>query len=129
MMQTQSVTQEAGALIERLADKLAVPAAKLWSVLVLQARVEAIANVVLIGLYLAGLFVIWRVLFPKLRAWRLEDNSSISDRDIGWVGFQAGAVLFTIGFGIASTIALNNTVGYLINPDYYALRQVLDALK
>lgn len=127
--QAATVTQEVGALIDKLAAKLSVPAAHLWQILVKQAQVEAAFAALWIVAYAVLLYVTWAVLRPKLAAWKAADKSYLSDREVGWMFFVLGAVAFTcVGGGFAIAGAKNILV-YLLNPEYAALQQIVAALK
>jgi hypothetical protein len=125
------VSQKAEAVqtaIDALAAKLAVPVAHLWDVLVMQARIEAWTSLVWLPLVGAAWFAWWRVL-----AWARKNHTESQDRFSDWgiiatlVGL-VGAIALTVSSVQALALAAGS-IGYLINPEYYAVKQILGALK
>ncbi len=104
-------------ILDALAARLGTPAAHLWAVLVRQAAIEFWTQ--------AGLTLFaWALVLVGLRYTR--------SRWEDWDDFQP-IVLVIGGAAVAATIIATivtiQYVGYLLNPEYYALREVLGALK
>jgi hypothetical protein len=121
-----SVTQEVGTLIDKLADKLAVPTAKLWAVLTQQARIEAVHDGIVAVIWLAvGVMVIvcLTVVLKRLRDEELADPV-----------FARGLIRFvrTVIPSLCFVVAINNGVvawKRSVNPEYYAVQEILSVLK
>jgi hypothetical protein len=122
-MQTATSTDWT-ALVDKLAAKLSVPAAHLWSVLVRQARVDTIS---------AGIWCVIAVVLVaylatrgqrRLRAW-IEEGGTWSERGIAWVPF---GIVTTVA---VATFAINlpTFVSGLLNPDFVALNYIIGTVK
>lgn len=124
----QQTAQNVNDIIDHLATKLSVPATQLWTILVQQARVEAIQTIVtdcVWLLFIAAYLVTWR------RVERWVDAEQKTDKNAGGAGifwcFAAGAVSIV---GLVLTVtSLNGIITALVNPQYYALSKVLDVVK
>lgn len=104
-------------ILDALAARLGTPAAHLWAVLMRQAQVEFWTQAVETALL--WLLLIVAVRFVKARWVEWDELQVIAPIFVGILG------LVTL---IASAVAIEK-VGYLINPEYYALREVLGAFK
>lgn len=118
-------------IIDKLAAKLSVPAAHLWEILVRQARIEAALSAfwIIFGVVAVITFLRIRV---RMVAWAEEkDENGYAVRDDEFV--MAGYwVCGGIATAVCLIVALSNVgplVSYLFNPDYYALQQIIGALK
>jgi len=110
--------------LDALAAKLGVAANYLWAVLVRQAYVEAVgALLFLVVVHLATRYA--------LRIWR-------HGRDKGWhqgeygLPFEMGTAIGMLMLGVCWIVAVVQVVcgvQNVLNPEYFALHQVLDALK
>ncbi len=116
-----------------LAAKLSVPITHLWAVLVAQARIEVITNIVYMVLFLLSLYPIW-LLGEKYCyvAWDYDNHRRerlrcfLNETVVFWV-ILVGVYLFA---GITFTIVNgHNLVAYWFNPDFYALQYILKAAK
>ena len=110
-------TQNVDALIDKLAAKLSVPAAQLWDILVRQARV----NIVFDALWALGAVVL-AVLVVKW--WKGVEEDDYNE-DVKRIGLGIVAFIALLVFAIS----LQSVVTALANPQYAALRLILDALK
>ncbi len=105
--------------IDLLAAKIGVVGAHLWDVLVRQARIEAYESLgysVFFGILSAVMFFVARKLY-------LGDTKPGSYRDTeGWqfVLVIFGAVAFFVTCGIFS-----NVPSAILNPEYWALRELI----
>lgn len=112
---------EALARLDALAAKLNVTATHLWEVLTRQAYAEAAGT---------GLFVAFVVACAI--AYRILWRRCAPEKDYSW---DEGS-LFAVGFGgvallVMATIAvigMASSIGYIVNPEYFALSQVLGAI-
>jgi hypothetical protein len=103
--------------IDVLAAKLNTTGEHLWGVLLIQQRKDAITKILL---FVAGLYLIWL----SVRAFRKLPGAGFHDEPkyiIG--GIVSGVVgVFFAAFGF-------DWWGHLINPEYYALKEILEMLK
>lgn len=116
--------EQATKLLEQLAVKLGTTVEYLWAVLVKQAYVNAITNLIFAGI--AALVILIGLAFiPKIMKLDSTDGGyDISSRTLGWIIYLiiTGACLITV---IACTIP---AITELANPEYWALKEVLSAL-
>ena len=129
MMQSQ-VVQDVGSLIDKLAAKLAVPAAQLWEILTRQAKVAGLTSL----LWAAAWFVLAIVLAKQ---WERAKRSDAQFEALRKEGKAYGEPPSTSLFVVIGTILLTGiglfwltaAIQRLVNPQFYALKYVLDALK
>lgn len=116
MLQGQTATQ----VIDALANKLQVPATVIWQTLVLQGRIELIKATLYV--------VVLAVVGAGLNHWRvsLMDRDSEWDED-WWIPFGMAVTGWT-GATIAAVVYLVDALGWLLNPNYFAIDQILSAL-
>lgn len=129
---------QANAVINNLATKLSVPAAKLYSVLVKQSYTEGVMDLVTAGALILVLifslsivkqgYSLWQVSEVDERTGSRTNYVSYNLKDAAgwrfWVGTIASLILFLFVMGY-----LRAGLGEVLNPDYYALRFIVDALK
>ena len=118
-MQTQNTVQDVGSLIGKLAEKLSIPVTHLWSVLVRQAYVTLWQDVLLVVVF-AVLAVLGVLLWRKSNTF-VDDDARFGSRILVIVG---SALLL-----ILSLACIREIITVALNPEYYALQQVLDAIK
>ncbi len=115
----QSTVQAVGSLIDKLAEKLSVPAAHLWSILLRQAQVvfwqDVFQSVVLLLPITAGIGT-WRV----TKAWE-DDDPKFVFRTVGVI--VAGITFIALCANVTEMISL------ALNPEYYAVHEVLSAIR
>lgn len=120
-----NLTNEVLKRIDALAAKLGTTGEYLWTVLVRQARVEAIQNIVTVILSAIVIAVSIAVLKWGIR--REVEND--------WWGEPGNitAIIASVTLAIVCTviiIQLSNAIPTLLmNPEYWALKQVLEAMK
>lgn len=107
-------------LLEKLAAKLGTTAEYLWGVLIKQAPIAAYEQMLtmIIAVIIAALFL--RVSFKhgKVADWTNGD-SHVARCIVYGVAALAGATVFTC------TLCSNTIITCLVNPEYWALQQVL----
>lgn len=114
-------------LIEQLAQKLGTTAEYLWSVLLKQAFVSAITDLMYLILVLLGGYGLFKL--HKFLS-KVEDNGDCIYEDAGFtvavmiVATVIWAILFIVCF-----FSLGNIINGFFNPEYWALNEVLDTLK
>jgi uncharacterized membrane protein len=108
-------------VIAKLAHELGVAAAHVYGVLVRQAIVEGVQDIVL-----AVILGTVSTVLIKLAVWMFRKYSD--NYDEGW---QIGGVFVVIAAVVAVSLAITSLylgIGELLNPEYYAIKDVLDAL-
>jgi len=116
-------------LIEQLAQKLGTTAEYLWTILLKQAPISA-----MIDLMCLVLFTIIGIALYKLHKYCAkktgEDERSIYD-DRGELVIPAMLILTVIWiiFFIASFLSIGNIINGFFNPEYWALKEILRATK
>lgn len=116
-------------LINKLAERLAVPAAQLWAVLVRQARIEALMSLYYVAIF-AAVLIAYRRIRPRIVAWENAGGDYYSnDRDMGRILYDVFGIISSTISGILAICMVGQAIAYLFNPDYYALQQILSAVK
>ena len=102
--------------LDLLAGKLGTTSEQLWGILVAQAHIAVIESMITaIGGVL--LLIVCRVV------WRKGENANCDDTASEFIAIIGGVLgVILIGYGFFSMITP------LLNPDYYALQRILDAL-
>jgi hypothetical protein len=122
-MQTE-LTKEILSRLDILAAKLGTTGEKLWTVLVRQARVELYQSVLTAVLLGITAFVSFRVC-----RWCIHEAEESGCG--GGDGYGVGATLAGLacaGFCIATIAYLEGLPTLLLNPEYWALKQILYAV-
>lgn len=111
-----------GDMINNLAARLKVPSEKVYSVLITQQRVQAISWIIITCI----LFVLTLIAFFILRhqhdfskEWYMQDTEA----------YWTFALLSCIAFVAVLIVSVALVPGKLINPDYYAIKEIMNALK
>jgi Mn2+/Fe2+ NRAMP family transporter len=103
--------------IDVLAAKLNTTGEHLWRVLVAQQKVEAIMGLLL---FLLGVCIIVSVIWYVHKLWKSDYNPGDVDVMMTFVVVVIGIVVCGVNF---------DWWGRLINPEYYALKEILEVLK
>lgn len=121
------MTQEIMARIDALAAKLGVTSEYVWGILVKQAHVEAYSLIfaaAITGLLACVSGFAFRYAWKKLT----DPKLSWSDKDT-YRPVCAATVVPLVGLTTASLVNAYNAITPLLNPEYWALQQVLEVLK
>jgi small-conductance mechanosensitive channel len=111
--------------IDALAAKLGVAAEHVYGVLVRQQVAEGIVDIVVGTLVLAVLIFALIVLIKKVELPHIVDEFDL----LGYV-FVAAISLLIIGLpGGYAVSEISDGIKHVINPEYYAIREILDAVK
>lgn len=120
----ENTTSNLAVVIEKLAAKLGTTAEYLWGVLIKQAAVNALNNVIFIVFVILFGFILFRLHKKFLK--EDKNNDSIYDEFEGAaiIPMVLGCVAFLVMFfcGIA---CIGDTITSLVNPEYWALQQIL----
>jgi hypothetical protein len=107
-----------------LADRLGTTAEHLWHVLVVQARIEVFVDLFYV-VVLVALFFLMRRLHRVLR--KKADGPGF-DAELWNVPMVIGWVALA-GLAIIGVVELAQVPGLLLNPEYWALKQLLATVK
>ena len=123
-----------------LADALQVPATQVWEILIRQAHIEGLEW----GLWCAFWIIMtpvaftlaWRIYFSidKAKAAHLAEQEKLDafSRSIFDPCIYVAASIFLSAFGVACSVGIvtagSAALKCLLNPEYYALREILQAL-
>lgn len=109
--------------LETLAAKLGTTSEYLWSILLKQAPISAITDLIQYGLLILAC-VIWskkmKNTIPKILNKGLNENH--------WAWVVAISIMLGI-FIIVAFFSIPNTIYALVNPEYWALDRLLSKLK
>jgi amino acid permease len=122
---SKAISSLGGQLVEALrpvAAKLGVAAEHLYGVLVKQALVDSISNIMGWGLF-AG-FVIYIGYRLRLYAEKNKGELSTTDQE-GWTA--VGWVVTTFGV-IVMAITIGSNISGILNPEYFAIKELMDAV-
>jgi hypothetical protein len=114
--------------LDALAAKLGVTGNHVWTILVKQARVEAAKDLIfaLIAVgALAGCIKGFRLLWKRSRALKNDASTGLNDDGEGF-GAICLALIGTFALMVAVHYSMA-TVTELINPEYFALQQIINA--
>ena len=108
-------------LIEQLATKLGTTSEYLWSVLLKQAWISSITDLVLYFI-----FICFFVFSYKYTKHTFNDNNKREDYQVAVtvISWVVSVILVVIMLS-----CIENTVSALFNPEYWALNKVLSSLK
>lgn len=106
-------------LIEKLATKLGTTADMLWGALVAQARLSAISHLVFVAL--VGTVLV--LLIKPVKKWN-ETLKSSGDQGIPWVLWT----IFLAAWLLCSWACSTTIISGLFNPEYWALKEVLNEI-
>ena len=115
---TPAFREELFSRLDALAAKLGVGAEYLWEVLISQAGVRVIQNLMIIAFVLVCV-VVWSVCFRHLVAQEDENHW-------GWGPTILLGLLLVIGAVGAGVLAWE-LPGLILNPEYWAFQQILEA--
>jgi hypothetical protein len=118
------MNQETLNALKDLAGKLGTTAEHLWSVLIRQAYVSFATD---LFLYAAASVAIYALIKGARELFKIEENPFTQENP---------ALIFAIVLGVVAVaisgmvlIQIPHTITKIINPEYWALMQVLDAIK
>lgn len=106
-------------LLQKLADKFGTTTEYLWGVMVRQAHVAAITNLIQYAILGAVVYFFVR--------WLRSDERDYEDGVSFPVALVLGIPLLIVVF--IAFFAISNTITGLANPEYWALQRVINAAK
>ena len=119
------MNEQATKLLEQLAQKLGTTVEYLWGILIQQAQVDAFVN---LG-YLIILIIAW-IIGVKLHFYLSKNEKYEKDNTgLAWAAIMIIFAMILIPVSIVMFFFLGNIVTGLINPEYWALKQVLNLIQ
>lgn len=122
-------TDKFGSYINELAKQLGVAAAHVYEVLIRQQYAEAIGSLTVDFVWIC-IFILMTVLLVK--GWK-KANFWLEHGEDGW---QFGMIIGTVVYGVASLFILifvtddiKTSIMKLMNPEYYALKDIMDFIQ
>lgn len=121
------MNEQTAALLQKLAEKLGVASEHLWAVLVRQAPITAMAELCTLIVSLGFWIIAFRFVNRKTTP---SGDRHISDWDNEGKFFAWGIIILSgIVTVILLLVALTETLTAFVNPEYWALREILRAVK
>ena len=121
---TQELTKEFLTRLDALADKLGTTADYLWIVLVKQAQIEAIESIFILISGIGTTYFtmkLWWWLVPRIEAAEHEDG--------GWIFLGVISSIVSIVLIISSMFSVFSIPTKLLNPEYWALQEIMKVLQ
>ncbi|MGM0815332.1 MAG: hypothetical protein ACQEUO_07390 [Bacillota bacterium] len=124
---------KAMAYIDKLAAKLGVAAEHVYGVLVKQSHVFGIINIIVGTILLAGFAVLLRLNYLIIAkgespSWGEEETIYCKLREVGDGMLFIAIIIVTILAVIFGMIALFSGIMQALNPEYYAIKEILDTI-
>jgi hypothetical protein len=109
--------------VTSVSDALKKVAPEVWRIMIRQQYAKAAANLIIPwGLFVIGLIA--HVLLKKY--WKKPEDK---DYDVAWWVFsRAVPVVWMIGLAIIGFVCLADAIQYIVNPQYYALRDLVQLI-
>jgi len=112
-------------LLEKLAEKLGTTADKVWEVLLIQAKVSAIYDIAFLCFFIVFTIVTRKPLQVIVkRVMRKDDEWTL-------ISGSLGIAIILVVILISAVVTVSNaymTVTALVNPEYWAIQQILKHL-
>lgn len=115
-------------LLEKLAVQLGTTAEYLWSVLIVQARISAITDLIFLILAIVSGYFLYRThLYLGKEG---EDMHSIYDRkdEAVIIPMFVGIIIWAIFF-LVMFFSIGSIINGLFNPEYWALNKILNSIR
>jgi len=119
------MNKETSKLIEELANKLGTTTEYLWSILIHQARINAIINL----FQLLILVIVGFALYKAHQYFKGEDKDGYERYTEGTTFVMVMASITYCVLLIFAFCSIGDTVNGFINPEYWALNEVMSLLK
>lgn len=120
--------KELTGLLEQLAEKLGTTTEYLWGVLITQAKVSAIIDLMYIVLVSIIGVIIWKVHKHLMKKDADGDTKYYDLEELAIVPMVIVSIIWGVLF-VVCFFSLGNIISGFVNPDYWALEQVLDIVK
>lgn len=115
-------------LLEKLAVQLGTTAEYLWSVLIVQARISAITDLIFLILAIVSGYFLYRT--HRYLSEETEDMYSIYERkeEAVIIPMLVGVSIWLIFF-LVMFFSIGNIINGLFNPEYWALNKILNSIR
>jgi len=121
----EKINPEILSRLDSLSQTLGVTAAHLFDVLIAQAKFEAVSIVLVLIASILGLIFCCRVFVKNMRGWVTRKTCPEDLMIVLSVGFGVGCII-DIGIQINN---MSDVLGMIFNPEYWALKQIMEVLK
>ena len=114
-------------LIRELAEKLGTTGNHLWGVLLQQAVITAVANILVFTGWAALLFFSFRFLLSKTKTPETEDDEYLLaelPEEFVFILWVLWCFAFIVGVVLVG-LNLSNTAAAIFNPEFWALKQII----
>ena len=128
MSETIEVIKELSPIITKIANQLGVASEHIWGVLVRQAYVEGITDLMLCLVIIVLTVCYWKFIRYAHKKICYQSEKDSWDSDILAPIYVTGAILGFIG-AILFVIGMSSAVGKFLNPEYYALQILTNLIK
>lgn len=122
-------------LLQKLADKLGTTTEYLWTVLVNQAKYDIIVSLVQMAFMAAFIISTVKIHFRLAKELPKDPNDKWSQHESLYGKYEESAVIPMVLAGIISAIlfifflsGFNDLVAAIFNPEYWALKRILNCL-
>lgn len=113
-----------GGMIGTLSENLKKIAPEVWRIMILQQYSKAVKDVIFHAILLITSVII---LFYLKKNIKIKDYSTYSDdRTFVIIFTRIAPMISIIVFSICLAVSVSNSVAYLINPEYYAIKDMLE---
>lgn len=115
-------------LLEKLAVQLGTTAEYLWSVLIVQARISAITDLIFLILAIVSGYFLYRTHLYLSK--ETEDMYSLYERkeEAVMLPMFFGVIIWTVFF-LVMFFSIGNIINGLFNPEYWALNKILNSIR
>ena len=115
-------------LLEKLAVQLGTTAEYLWSVLLVQARISAMTDLIFLILAILSGYLLYRT--HRYLSQGTEDSHSIyyEKEEAVVIPMIIGLIIWIIFF-LAMFFSIGNIISGLFNPEYWALNKILKSIR
>lgn len=120
------MNSETNQMLEKLANKLGTTTEYLWGILVSQAKIDAITTI--FQYLIIAIFGI--VLYKLNKRFRIEKDNYTTYEKHDYIGFiMASCFGIWCILSFIAFLSIGNTVNGLLNPEYWALNEILESIK
>lgn len=120
------MNEKTSQLIEQLATKLGTTSEYLWGVLLKQAQVQVISDIVFIVIVSILIIILWKVYLYAARNGAYSEATTEMTFVYGFPTILAAIALFCMS--VAALHDLFQLPTLILNPEYWALKEILNAI-
>ena len=115
-------------IIDKLAEKLQVPAEVLWGALLKQAPIDGVISIIISLLVVILLPISGYFLYKVIHKIAILEGESKYDEQPKYIGLSIVLSIIAIIFFFGSMVAaleLSDNLAGIINPEYWALKEIM----